>query len=100
MRKSLLIPALLILAGCKIAMQQRMDESAETYRACISARGSAACEAERIVYEKATAQWSATGSGLLGMGGPDRSPTSQHWMQNMGGRSYQCNNIGGSVNCN
>ena len=110
---------LLLLCGCAVdPIAKQAAISKEKYNACLDKFPNtlSKCESKRRAYEIDRARairLMDEPNALQKIGEALQSgqqnvspvylvpqPQQQMWMQNIGGRTYNCNNFGGSVNCN
>lgn len=116
--KKLIFVIPFLISGCgiqrKIEAQQMADRSLVEYKKCLNSNTQkpSRCEAMRLIYEADKKNNdSALSMGIMGISnsnadarGDSISPVGieqpRMWMENRGDKSYQCNNIGGSITCN
>lgn len=98
----ILLSLTLLLGGCAIANKQQAEAD---YIKCLqdNPQRVEACESQRLIYNTYKEN---VRDGLIGMGGhmspaePPQSEAPRTWMLQQNGRTYMCNNFGGSVVCN
>lgn len=114
MKKIFTASFFVILSGCSLVNQHKMQQSQDAYINCLREfhGDQKSCAIEKVQYEADKNTFEHTGSGIMGTGNPNvytpsnqsiaqpTIPQPQQWMVNQDGRSYMCNNYGGTVNCN
>jgi hypothetical protein len=112
MKKYFLVLMPIILSGCGLAeAQQKEEQSKQAYLECLenNSKKPSKCDNLMRIYIVHKQDHDRRINALI-EGGRNMSASSptvqpnmhqpQIWMQNIGGRTYSCNNIGGMVNCN